>query len=288
MRTGVTAVPDPRERRRAAAPAAEGESESESERGSPRRSGEVTSLVRGLTVLRCFHGSALALGNGEIAQRTGLPKSTVSRIAATLAAHGYLELDPARRRYRSGPAALLLGCAQMESWKLAQVARPYMKPLAEYAHAVVGVGAALEDSMIYVECQRGTSDVGVDPNVGSRVPMDLSAMGWAYLYALDRSKREAVIDRLRTRRGSSWGKVEQAMDRAFREIETRGFCIAAGFWKPHVSAVGVPLRLPDRSMYLALNCGAPRSLLSTEDLVKDYGPRLVQVAKQIAVCARQL
>lgn len=253
-----------------------------------RRNGEVTSLLRGLAVLRSFGGTELALGNGDIALRTGLPRSTVSRITATLAAHGYLDVDEARRRYRPGPAALLLGYAQMTNWNFAQLAKPYLQPLANYSHAVVGVGAPLDNSMVYVGCQRGPADVDVQLDVGSRVPMDRSAIGWAYLYALDRSKRERVLVRLRQHRPDDWAKVERAMQRAFGEIETRGFCLAAGFWKPDISAVGVPLRIPNRGMYLGLNCGAPCFSLSTEDLVKDVGPRLVQAAKRICVSALQM
>ena len=40
--------------------------------------------ARGLEVLACYRSSDKALGNLEIAQRTRLPKSTVSRLTATL------------------------------------------------------------------------------------------------------------------------------------------------------------------------------------------------------------
>lgn len=260
-------------------------------RGAARaapKSNEVNSLLRGLAVLRCFYGAESSLGNGDIAQRTGLPKSTVSRITATLAAHGYLDVDAARRGYRPGPAVLLLGYAQLTNWNLAQVARPYLKSLANYARAAVAVGAPLDDSIVYVECQRGPGDIVVNMELGSLVPMDLSAIGWAYLHALDAPRREAVLQRLRQRRGSKWPKIQAAIDRAFREIDARGFCIAAGFWKPDISAVGVPLRLKRQGLYLGLNCGAPRSALSTDELVNDLGPRLVQLAKRIVNASQQL
>ena len=39
-------------------------------------------LARGLSVLRAFRTSDDGLSNAEIAQRTGLPKSTVSRLTS--------------------------------------------------------------------------------------------------------------------------------------------------------------------------------------------------------------
>ena len=44
----------------------------------------VTALARGLELLRAFRREGEALGNGELAERTGLSRSTVSRLAYTL------------------------------------------------------------------------------------------------------------------------------------------------------------------------------------------------------------
>ena len=44
----------------------------------------VTALARGLEILRCFQAGDPALGNQDIAERTGLPKPTVSRLTHTL------------------------------------------------------------------------------------------------------------------------------------------------------------------------------------------------------------
>ncbi|NIQ10280.1 MAG: helix-turn-helix domain-containing protein, partial [Gammaproteobacteria bacterium] len=50
----------------------------------------ITALARGLSVLRCFRQGDRFLGNQEIAERTGLPKATVSRLTNTLTVLGYL------------------------------------------------------------------------------------------------------------------------------------------------------------------------------------------------------
>lgn len=57
-----------------------------------------TTLARGLSVLRAFRPSNDGLGNAEIAERTGLPRSTVSRLTFTLQTLGYLThaLSPPR------------------------------------------------------------------------------------------------------------------------------------------------------------------------------------------------
>jgi DNA-binding IclR family transcriptional regulator len=71
----------------------------------------VTSLARGLEVLRAFQPEDGSLGNQELAARTGLPKPTVSRITHTLTMLGYLDYDARHARYMIAPAVLSLGHA---------------------------------------------------------------------------------------------------------------------------------------------------------------------------------
>ena len=68
-----------------------------------------TTLARGLSVLSSFRVSDDGLGNADIATRTGLPKSTVSRLTYTLQALGYLTHAGKGDRYRPGTALLALG-----------------------------------------------------------------------------------------------------------------------------------------------------------------------------------
>ncbi|MDA0963080.1 MAG: helix-turn-helix domain-containing protein, partial [Proteobacteria bacterium] len=54
----------------------------------------ITALARGLEVLRCFRRGEVELTNTDFAERTGLPKATVSRVTHTLCKLDYLVADP--------------------------------------------------------------------------------------------------------------------------------------------------------------------------------------------------
>src|SRR5882757_3523955 len=53
----------------------------------------VMALARGLDVLGAFRRGEPRLGNQELAERTGLPKPTISRITHTLTQLGYLNYN---------------------------------------------------------------------------------------------------------------------------------------------------------------------------------------------------
>ena len=63
----------------------------------PGRSPANRSLERGVEILRAFRPGSELLGNAELADRTGLLRSTVSRLTQTLVGTGLLHLDARRR-----------------------------------------------------------------------------------------------------------------------------------------------------------------------------------------------
>src|SRR6266481_4632391 len=68
--------------------------------------GDVIQVVsRAFDVLRCFEGHEARLGNLEISNRCGLPRSTVSRLTHTLTRIGQLVYLPRDQKYRIGPSA---------------------------------------------------------------------------------------------------------------------------------------------------------------------------------------
>ena len=74
--------------------------------------GEVIQVVsRAFDILRCFESRCVHLGNREIADRCGLPRSTVSRLTFTLTRIGQLIYLPQEQKYALGPDAVARGAS---------------------------------------------------------------------------------------------------------------------------------------------------------------------------------
>ncbi len=58
-----------------------------------------STLARGMQILRCFTPLEPALGNKELARRTGLSPPTISRFTYTLVKLGYLRPDTLSGKY---------------------------------------------------------------------------------------------------------------------------------------------------------------------------------------------
>lgn len=245
----------------------------------------VTALQRGLDILRAFRPADTALGNQELAERSGLPNSTVSRLTYTLSKLGYLVYLEETGKYRMGVPVLGLGYACLSGLKVREVAQPYLDVLAEHAGngILVAMGGRDEFSMIYVACARSPGVVSLQLNVGSRISLARSSMGRAYLAAAPARERETLLRGIEARTDKArWPQLHEEILRAIEEIETRGFCLNSGEWHADVNSVGVPLvPVHGGGPVLALNCGGPAYLLPRERLENDLGPRMAEMVKKI-------
>ena len=250
---------------------------------TPGRSPTNRSLERGVEILRAFRQGSELLGNGELAERTGLPKSTVSRLTQTLVALGMLQNEVALRAYRLAPAVLSLAHAMRTGSRVLAVAAPLMRQLAQREHINVGLAAPDRDEMVYLESIRYARRVAFRSVVsGQRVPIELTSLGRAYLSTLPVAERRELEAVFRRRRQRSWGSLSEQIESALKSIEQSGFCAAS--WQPEVIAVAAPLVTSD--MAYALNV----SVLTTEpfdEVVGRLGPRLLTLRDDIAIALKR-
>jgi len=241
----------------------------------------VTALSRGLEVLRAFRRGDPPLGNQELAERTGLPKPTISRLSYTLSRLGYLIYDGATGKYRLGTPVLALGYTALSGMGIRAVARPLMQELADYSALQVALGSRDRLSMVYLESCRGNAPVILPLDTGSHIKLGTTAMGRAYLAGLPDAQREALMPRLAEHEGARWPMVRDGIQKAVEEYRSKGYCTSVGEWKAEVNAVGVPLVPHDGSPVMAFNLGGPAFLVDPKRLDDDFGPRLAGMARRI-------
>lgn len=236
------------------------------------------SLERGIDILRCFRPGTDLMGNGELAERTGLSKATVSRLTQTLVGSGMLEYDARERAYRLAAPVLSLAHAMRSGSPVLQVAAPLMRSLAEKLRINVGLAAADRDEMVYLESVRYHRKVSLrSVTTGQRVPIELTSLGRAYLAALDEEKRDALLGKMKTRRGKEWPRLATEISAAVKSVERHGFCAAA--WQPEVVAVATPIATPLHPIYV-LNVSVSTTTPLDEVVPTLKGP-LLQLAHEL-------
>ncbi|MDX1781341.1 MAG: IclR family transcriptional regulator [Thalassovita sp.] len=248
----------------------------------------VTALHRGLEILRAFRPADISgLGNRELAERTGLPNSTVSRLTYTLLKLGYLTYDDGTGRYKMGVPVLSLGYACLGGMKIRETAQPFMQKLADECGdgVLVALGGRDDNSMTYIACARAAKGmISLQLNVGSRISLARSAMGRAYIAGTDEAERQQIMAQIEDRYGpEEWPRIRDEIFDAQEQIRTRGFYVSLGKWQSDVHAISVPYRsMHGDTPMLAFNLGGPGYILPRERLINDLGPKLVEMRDNIA------
>ncbi len=210
------------------------------------------SLARGLEILRAFKPGTDLLGNGELAERTGLSAATVSRLTQTLVTSGFLEYERGARAYRLAAPVLSLGHAMRAASPVLNAATPFMRDVSNKLHVNIGLASADRTEMVYLESIRYNRRASLRTIVaGQRVPIELTSLGRAYLATRPAAARQALLKKIMSGyRSASWKPIGAEIDRAIAKVVAADYCVAS--WQPGVVAMSTPLRVPG-GQTLALN-----------------------------------
>jgi DNA-binding IclR family transcriptional regulator len=235
------------------------------------------SLERGVEILRAFRPGSDLLGNGELADRTGLSRATVTRLCQTLVGMGMLQQEPQRKGYRLAPAVLSLAHAMRSGSTILQVAAPLMRALAESKRINVGLAAPDRDEMVYLESIRYSRRVAFRNVVsGQRVPMELTSLGRAYLSTTSTARRKTLYGVFKSRRGTLWPALLADVEQAISSVHESGFCVAS--WQPEVVALACPIKAVQTCYSLNVSVSTVESV---EAVVEDLMAPLLELQEAI-------
>src|SRR5690606_23131961 len=161
-------------------------------------------LARGLAILRCFDLDTPLLGNLEIAERTDVPKSTISRLTHTLTQLGYLLYRPEYGKYELAAGVMALAYPYVASQDVPNLARQLMVDLARKTKTNIGLGVHEGLSVLYLEYALGEPVPNRRQRVGFRVPLVRTAMGRACVAAMAPGDRQEVLERIRDYYPREW------------------------------------------------------------------------------------
>lgn len=242
----------------------------------------IRGLARGLELLRAFRPDDCYLSNMQLAQRTGLPRSTVSRLCTTLMKMRYMTYSPTRGCYALGPAVVALSRSLLDNMANRFAASPVLQRLADTLDLPVSLGMCDTTDIVYIETARR---VGARParfDLGTRLPIETTAMGRAYFAALPAGEAEALLSLLKAQSPEAdWPRLESALEEARVAVARQGYCHAREEWRRDVVGVGAPVRLDDGTL-LAINCGGTIAEVPERRLIMEIGPLLAIAASEIA------
>lgn len=241
----------------------------------------VTSLARGLEILRCFSSSYPELSVKEIAAKTGLPQQTAWRLCHTLKVMGYLNTAPDSDKLMASSSVCALGLSALPSAAADNAVSQELQKLADRFHVSAGLADRDRFSMIFLLRGRARPYLAVtDMRPGTRFTIYRSAAGWAYIAGMAHAERNALLRQLKTHLGPEWPETEKHLKKAIEEYSAKGFVTNCGIIAPGLNAISAQVQLHKKTRF-AIACSGPESLLPLEKMNREIGPELVRVAKKL-------
>jgi IclR family pca regulon transcriptional regulator len=255
--------------------------------GAGARPSYSQSLERGLAILSAFRSGRPVLGVSELGRDIGLTRSTTHRYVATLAALGYLQQDPASKKYRLGPRVLDLGFSAINSMELREVAAPHLQELSDKTGYTVNMAILDGLDIVYVErCRsgrQGQREIDLNLHVGSRLPAYCTSLGKVLLAFLPPGELAHALTTIDFRqRGPNTLTSRTALGLELKRVREKGFAINNEELAYGLRSIAAPILTHDGSAAAAVNLAVHSSMVSMVDLAARLSETLRQAAADIS------
>ena len=241
-----------------------------------RDQSRVHTVDRALQMLSAFDRDRRELGVRDFASLLDVHKSTASRLAATLAAGGFLERTPGAERFTLGPQAARIGLLAVGGRTLVEAARPAMEALAAETRETVVLSVPSGGEALDIAQTSSEHRIGVTTWIGRRAPLHASSDGKALLAfggaELPPGPLEPLTERTITDR--------TVLERELARIRQTGWAPAVGDFELGLNGVAAPVFGGGRACIAAVSVSGPAYRIPPE-LLPALGERCAAAAKDV-------
>jgi IclR family acetate operon transcriptional repressor len=237
----------------------------------------VAAVERALAVLDAV-AEAEDIGTNELARRTGINPSTVSRLLATLASRGLVRHVAETGRYRLGARLVHLGSAALAGLDLRQLARPTLSALAAETGETSTLSVPGEADAITIDFVQSSSSVQSVARIGRPSVAHATATGKVALAfgaaELPAGELRSYTDRTITSR--------ESLATELSEVRERGFAEALREREDDLNAVAAPVLGARGEVVAIVGVQGPASRFD-EAAVRQASATLLRRARELSV-----
>lgn len=259
-------------------------------RGSSRRTGSRTNKYSVAVLDKAFEIFGVLLQQeeplslDEIANYTGIARTTAHRLLHNLALRGYIEKDPERYKYRLGVKLAELGSAVKRRQSLRDIALPPMQELRKKLQDTINLGVLLDGEVSYLEILESPHSFRVATYAGARDPAHATALGKSILAYLDEGAVKDIVRRHGLKRITRHTINNEATLRTeLMKAKTVGYAVDEQESMLGGRCVGVPVFGPEGNVIAGLSVSGP-TLRITEKRIPVIARELKKASLEISRC----
>lgn len=231
-------------------------------------SARLSSVASALLLLKTFSEDEAELGISSMAKRLGLAKSTVHRLAVTLASEGFLEQNQENGRYRLGLSLFALGVLVRRRMDVSNLGMLLLRALRDLTQESVHLAILTEDSIVYLYNVEGAQAIGARSYLGARKPAFCTSEGRVLLaFGSEQQVQVALAEPLEARTPKTVTD-PKALLKLFDEVRRLGYAIDDEESESGMRGVAAPIRNISGTVIAAVGLAGPVQRLTKKKLLR--------------------
>ena len=242
----------------------------------------MTSLARGLAVIRAFSDQRRSLTIAQISHKTGIPRAAVRRCLYTLKQLGYADTDGST--FSLKPKVLTLGYSYLSSTPLTVSALPFLNNISRALNESCSLAVLDENEVLYVARSATSRIMSVSLNTGSRLPAYCTSLGRAILAHLPPEAIDEYFGGIELKAFTNRTIVSAARLReVLAEVRENGYALVEEELEVGLRSIAVPVRGASGTVVAALNVGAQATRVTARQMKSEFLPVLLRGAQEMSV-----
>ena len=242
----------------------------------------MTSLARGLAVVRAFSDTRRTLTIAQISQKTGIPRAAVRRCLHTLKQLGYADSEV--NNFSLRPKILTLGYSYLSSTPLTVSAQPCLNNITRTLNESCSLAVLDDNEVLYVSRSATARVMSVALNTGSRLPAYCTSLGRVMLAHMSEDALKAYFDKVKLRAFTDKTVVSQKRLREIlAEVRESGYALIDEELEVGLRSIAVPVRGASGNVLAALNVGAQAARVSRRQMEEEFLPVLLRGSQELSV-----
>lgn len=240
----------------------------------------VQSVERAFAVLRCLAGGPA--GVSEIAERVGLPKSTVSRLLSTLQSIEAVEQLNAGGEYRVAELMVEIASGASPGTDLVAVARPHLAELVGLLGEAAGLSVLEAGDVHYLDQVASDGIVQLRDWTGERIPAHVVSSGLVMLAHGRAEDVERFLARPLQRFTDRSVTEPAALRRRLRTVAAEGTAWVYEEYSEELNSVAAPVRNAAGRVVAAVHVHGPAYRFPADGRAADITAAVVAAAERVS------
>jgi DNA-binding IclR family transcriptional regulator len=241
---------------------------------------KVKSLYKAIKLLDYFSVDTPERGISELAELSGMYKSSVHNIATTLEKCGFLEKNEGSQKYRLGVKILQLNHTLYMTNDLRNTVRPYMEKISNHSQESVYFATPADLEVIYLDAVYPAGSFSAKSIIGIKAPLYCTGVGKALLAHLPQTDIDQVISRgLKSFTPNTFTDGDK-LHLEMAETRERGYAIDNMEHEYGIKCVAVPIRNIRNEVIASISVSGP-SLRFTDEKIQEYAALLLSVSREL-------